>query len=229
MGKEPLRDRVVLVSTRQLADPAFASALPSDALAVYHLIARWMTSYLMASHPDLGRPGEVCPFTSRAHRLDTIRIGVSLAASGDLPVIKKNMQDGLRQFSDIACDETTRHLRTVVVGFPNLNDDDGMAALRAAQDQLKLRCLWRGLMIGRFHAESDDQGLWNRDFRPMRSPIPLLAVRHLVRNDAPFALRNPLLLASYLCRYSLSAPKHLLANFAKQRLRRDARLGHGLE
>jgi hypothetical protein len=229
MGKQPFRDGIVLVSPLQLADAALASALLPDALASYHLIARWMTSYLMASHPDLGRPGEVCPFTSRAHRLDTIRIGVSLAASDDIAVIKGDMQDCMRQFSEIACDEATRHLRTVVVGFPNLNDDDGIGALRAAQGHLKLRCLWRGLMIGRFHPESDDQGLWNRDFRPMRSPIPLLAVRHLVRNDAPFALRNPALLASYLCRYSLSAPKHLLANFVKQRIRRGARLQHGLE
>jgi hypothetical protein len=229
MGKEPLRDGIVLVSTRQLADPAFAAALAPDKLTSYHLIARWMTSYLMASHPDLGRPGEVCPFTSRAHRLDTIRIGVSLAASDDLPFVKKDMQDCLRQFSEIACDQATRHLRTVVVGFPNLADEDGIAALRAAQGHLKLRCLWRGLMIGRFHAASDDQGLWNRDFRPMRSPIPLLAIRHLVRNDAPFALRNPVLLASYLCRYSLAAPKQLLANFVKQRIRRGARLQHGLD
>jgi hypothetical protein len=228
MGKEPLRDGIVLVSTRQLADPALASALPPDTLASYRLVAGWMTSYLMASHPDLGRPGEVCPFTSRAHRLDTIRIGISLGTGDDIAFIKKDMQDCLRQFSDIACDEATRHLRTVVVGFPNLNDGDGIA-LRAAQGHLKWRCLWRGLMIGRFHPGSDDEGLWNRDFRPMRSPIPLLAIRHLVRNDAPFALRNPVLLASYLCRYSLSAPKHLLTNFVKQRVRREARLQPGLE
>ena len=82
---------------------------------------------------------------------------------------------------------------------------------------------WDGLMIGRFHPASEDEGLWNRDFRPMRAPIPLLAVRHLVRNDAPFALRHPVLLASYLCRYAAAAPRHLLANFAKQRARRDER------
>lgn len=120
-------------------------------------------------------------------------------------------------------------MRTIVVGFPNLNDDDGMSALKAAQDRLKLRCLWRGLMIGRFHRVSDDRGLWNRQFRPMRSPIPLLAIRHLVRSDAAFALRNPILLAGYLCRYARSAPKQLLANFVKQRARREARLHHGLE
>jgi hypothetical protein len=75
-------------------------------------------------------------------------------------------------------------------------------------------------MIGRFHPASEDEGLWNRDFRPMRAPIPLFAVWHLVRNDAPFTLRHPALLASYLCRYAAAAPRHLLANFAKQRARR---------
>lgn len=224
MGKKPPRETIVLVSTRQLAAPALAAAVSSDAPTICDQIARWMTSYLMTSHPELGRAGEVCPFTGRAYRLDTIRIGVSSAASGDIAAAKKDMEDALRQFSLIPCDPTTKHLRTIVVGFPNLNDENGMTALKAAQDHLKLRCLWRGLMIGRFHPASEDRGLWNRDFRPMRSPIPLLAIRHLVRNDAAFALRNPVLLAAYMCRYSLSAPKQLLVNFAKQRARREARI-----
>jgi len=229
MGKEPSHNGIVLLSTRELADAASGSALPPDSLRIHRLIAAWITSYLMRSHPDLGRSGEVCPFTSRAHRLDTIRIGVSLAATGDIAEIKEKMSDCLRQFSAIACDETTKLFRTVIVGFPNLDDEDGLAALKVAQAHVKWRCLWDGLMVGRFHPHSDDRGLWNRDFRPMRSPIPLLAIRHLVRNDAPFALRNPVLFARYLCSYSLAAPKQLLANLAKQRTRRGARLQQGVE
>jgi hypothetical protein len=222
MGKEP-EASVVLLSMKQLADPMSMPAMGAAALGFCRSIGQWVTSYLMTSHPDLGRPGEVCPFTSRAYQLDTIRIGVSFAHSRDGTVIRQTMRDCLRQFASIACDETTTQLRTVIVGFPNLTDQEGVAALRAAQRRLTLRCLWDGLMIGRFHPASEDEGLWNRDFRPMRAPIPLLAVRHLVRNDAPFALRHPALLASYLCRYAAAAPRHLSANFAKQRARRDER------
>jgi hypothetical protein len=222
MGKQPAAG-LVLLSMRQLADPAPMPAMGSDALRFSRAIAQWVTSYLMASHPELGRSGEVCPFTSRAYQLDTIRIGVSFASSRDSALITELMRDSLRQFASIACDDTARQLRTVIVGFPNLGDADGVAALRAGQQRLTLRCLWDGLMIGRFHPDSDDDGLWNPDFRPMRAPVPLLAVRHLVRNDAPFALRHPALLASYLCRYSAVAPRQLLANFAKQRARRDER------
>jgi hypothetical protein len=219
MGKEP-EASVVLLSMKQLADPTPMPAMGADDARYCHSIAQWVTSYLMKSHPELGRPGEVCPFTSRAYQLDTIRIGVSFAQSRDAAAIRQTMRDCLRQFASIACDDTARQFRTVIVGFPELTDQDGVAALRAAQRRLTLRCLWDGLMIGRFHPASEDEGLWNRDFRPMRAPIPLLAVRHLVRNDAPFALRHPALLASYLCRYAAAAPRHLLANFAKQRARR---------
>src|ERR1043166_3809883 len=222
MGKEP-KGSAVLLSMQQLADPAPVPGMDADALRVCRSISQWVTSYLIRSHPELGRPGEVCPFTSRAYQLDTIRIGVSFASSGEGALITQTMRDGLRQFGSIACADAATQFRTVIIGFPRLTDAAGVAALRAAQRRLTLRCLWDGLMIGRFHPASEDEGLWNPDFRPMRAPIPLLAIRHLVRNDAPFALRHPALLASYLCRYSAAAPRHLLANFAKQRARRDER------
>ncbi len=223
MGKEP-EASLVLLSMRQLADPGSLPTIGTDALRLSRVIVQWVTSYLMTSHPELGRAGEVCPFTSRAYRLDTIRVGVSFASSQDTALITQTMRDSLRQFASIACDDASRQLRTVIVGFPNLTDASGVAALRAAQRRLTLRCLWDGLMVGRFHPDSEDEGLWNRDFRPMRAPIPLLAVRHLVRNDAPFAMRQPVLLASYLCRYSAAAPRQLLANFAKRRACRAERL-----
>jgi len=77
-----------------------------------------------------------------------------------------------------------RHFRTIVVGFPKINDAQGLQALERVQLELKFYCLLRGLMIGRFHRGSNDPGLWNPDFRPLRSPIPVLAIRELVENDA---------------------------------------------
>ena len=218
MYKEPT-ESLALYSMRQLADPASIPTMETESLVPNRLIAQWVMSYLMTSHPELGRPGQVCPFTSRAYHLDTIRIGVSFATSRDRALITKLMRDCLRRLASLACDEAARQLRTIIVGFPSLRDADGVLALRSVQRRLALRCLWDGLMIGRFHPESEEEGLWNPDFRPMRASIPLLAVRHLVRNDAPFALRHPALLASYLCRYSAAAPQRLLANFAKQRTR----------
>src|SRR5215475_11981471 len=150
MGKKP-EASVALLSMRQLADPGATPARGADALRSCRSIAEWVTSYLMRSHPELGRPGEVCPFTSRAYRLDTIRIGVSFAVSRDGALITNLMRDCLRRLASIPCDDAARQLRTIIVGFPNLAAADGVLALRAAQRRLALRCLWSGLMIGRFH------------------------------------------------------------------------------
>jgi hypothetical protein len=35
----------------------------------------------------------------------------------------------------------------------------------------------------------------------------------MVKEDAPFAVRHPLLLIAYLCKYTWAAPKRLLAGF----------------
>jgi hypothetical protein len=53
--------------------------------------------------------------------------------------------------------------------------------------------------------------------RARRSPIPLLAIRQVVENDAPFALRHPLLIPTYVWKDSRSAPKRLLGGLAKGR------------
>jgi hypothetical protein len=209
--------KLTLMSMKQLSDRTFASAAPSDLLSVYQLIAQWLTSYLMRPHADLGRSGDVCPFTAQALRLDTIRIGVSSATGSDVAGVRSCMRYCFEPFASMPCPQAMRHFRAIVVGFPHMDDAVGLESLRKAQSSLKIYCLLRGLMIGRFYAGSNDPGLWNPDFRPLRSPIPLLAIRQVVENDAPFALRHPLLIPTYVWKYSLAAPKRLLANLAKGR------------
>jgi hypothetical protein len=217
MYSEPSHDSsgLVLLSMKQVCEPNFPSAIPPDLLPTYRSIARWITSYLMSAHPDLGRAGDVCPFTAQAFRLDTIRIGASKTTSAN--IIKSTMHDCFRQFALIPTAKSMQHFRTIIVGFPGINDERGLEALKTAQAQLKFHCLPRGLMLGRFHAGSNDPGLWNPDFRPLRSPIPLLAIREVVEADAPFAMRHPLLVPAYVWKYPLAAPKRLIAHLLKSR------------
>jgi hypothetical protein len=46
--------------------------------------------------------------------------------------------------------------------------------------------------------------------------MPLFAIRELVKEDAPFAIRHPLLIPAYVWRYSWTAPKRLLAYLGKE-------------
>jgi hypothetical protein len=208
---------LALLSMRQLADANFTSTISPELLSVYQSIAQWISSYLMSTHPELGRPGDVCPFTAQAYRLDTIRIGVCDATGSDVSIITSRMRPCFQHLALIPCAESMQHFRTIIVGFPKLEEAKGFEALKIAQAKLKIYSLARGLMIGRFYAGANDPGLWNADFRPMRSPIPLLAIRHLVENDVSFVIRHPLLLPTYLWKYSRAAPKRLLAHLLQRR------------
>jgi hypothetical protein len=180
-------------------------------------IGKWITSFLMSSHPDLGRSGDVCPFTGHAARIDTIRIGVYEQATVDVSAVTDIMREACRQVRTMPCSRSMRHFATVVIGFPNATTHNELDKLAQVQDNLKFHTLLHGLMIGRFHSASEVEGLWNRDFRPLRSPIPLLAVRHLVESDGAFVIRRPLLVPTYLLKFPFSAPKHLLAKYLRSR------------
>jgi hypothetical protein len=44
-----------------------------------------------------------------------------------------------------------------------------------------------------------------------------MVIRQLVKEDAPFAIRHPLLIPTYIWNYSLAAPRRLLASLSKIR------------
>jgi hypothetical protein len=205
-----------LLPMSQIGGSVADSAAPDEAADAYALLATWVKTYLMVSHPQLGRSGAVCPFTSQAFRLDTIRIGICDATSLDRARILAGMGGCFREFRQIRCAAAMKHFRTLIVGFPRLDDAAGLETLAAVQGRLKFYSLLRGLMVGLFHANANAPGLWNPDFRPLRSPIPVLAIRHLVANDAPFAARHPLLVPTYVAKYPLAGSKKLLALFARR-------------
>lgn len=171
----------------------------------------WVESYLMRGHPDLGRPGAVCPFTKQAAKLDTIRLAISPAGPDDEESALVLLRSAFATLEAIPSKPSMRHFRTVIVGFPNCASGEGVAMLGRIQQRHKFYSLSRFRMIGFMHDATEAPGLWNPDFRPLRAPLPVLAVRHLVEQDAPFAARHPLLLAPYLLRFPVAGVRKLLA------------------
>ncbi len=174
-------------------------------------LLHWVENYLMAGHPELGRTGAVCPFTRQAARIDTVRLGISHAVPSDEEKAFALIRDGFGELEKIASKPGMRHFRTVIVGFPGCDSDNGIAMLKRVQRRLRFYSLRRGKMIGMMHATSEDPGLWNPDFRPLRAPLPVLAIRHMVEQDAPFAAKHPPLMAAYLLRFPLAGTRRLIA------------------
>jgi hypothetical protein len=164
----------------------------------------WVEGYLMTGHADLGRTGAVCPFTRQAARLDAVRLAIGEAGPADEDAAFAMVRASFSGLEAIPVKPAMAHFRTVIIGFPGCSTADGVAMLKRVQDRHKFYSLARNRMIGLMHAESDAPGLWNPDFRPLRSPFPILAIRHMVEHDAPFAARHPLLLLPYLARFPLA-------------------------
>ena len=191
-----------------LLDLDAATAASADPVA--RTLAGWVRGYLMRPHPELGRPGHVCPFTAQAARLSLLRIGVSPLGGAEEAAILRTMQGALAAFDAMPCQRSTRLFRTIIVGFPGCADAAGIATLRRVQNAMRHHSIVRARMIGLFEPASEATGLLNPAFRPLRSPVPALAIRMLVVQDAPFVLRNPLLCPIYLLRFPIEGTRRLL-------------------
>ena len=171
----------------------------------------WVEGYLMRDNPDLGRTGAVCPFTRQAAKMDTVRLAICHAGPADEDDAFCMIRRAFGALEEIPCKPGVEHFRTIIVGFPDAKSAEGIAMLQRVQARHKFYSLGRFRMIGFMHATNDAEGLWNPAFRPLRAPLPVLAIRHLVEQDAPFAVRHPLLMAPYLAKFGIAGAKRLWA------------------
>lgn len=169
----------------------------------------WVEGYLMRGHADLGRTGAVCPFTKQAAKIDSVRLAVSRAGADDEEEAFALIRRCFTELDEIPCKPGMEHFRTIIVGFPDCANDAGMAMLERVQKRNKFYSLSRFRMIGYMFAKNDAPGLWNPDFRPLRAPLPVLAIRYLVEQDAPFAARHPLLMVPFLAKFRFAGAKRL--------------------
>jgi hypothetical protein len=189
-------------------DPAGWPAEARAALPAARLIFDWARGYLSRPHPDLGRPGPVCPFVPQS--LQSSGFWVT-AHHGARPLPAELVRTVLRYrdwFVRLEPSHGRRaQLKTILVLFPDIATADAPRLVDRTQELLKTEFVRAGLMVGEFHpGPPSAPGLRNKDFRPLRSPVPLLAIRHMVPSDLPFLTGNPEHLAAYLARFSDAVP-----------------------
>jgi len=156
-------------------------------------IVEWVHSFLARPHPHLGRHGSVCPFVPVALGLNTIWMAEVAETTPSL----ERVSAIITEYRDVFLQtEPTRGPdalnKAFLVIFPALTADgaDGAAIIDKIQASLKRYFVQMGLMLGEFHSKNESPGLRNPNFRPLRSPIPMLAIRHMVESDLPFLIRE---------------------------------------
>ncbi|MDF5725179.1 MAG: hypothetical protein PUP91_32960 [Rhizonema sp. PD37] len=150
-------------------------------------INAWVKTFLGRPHRDLGRSGPVCPFVPQALKSDSIRSTVIRAKNLEPQQIEEIVLNYRDTFLELEPrDREVGINKVILLVFPDIPLDDTDKMIDAVQQKLKPFFVESGLMLGEFHNRTESPGLHNPNFRPLRSPIPLLAIRYMVEVDLPF-------------------------------------------
>lgn len=154
-------------------------------------IMEWVKNFLGRPHPNLGRPGAVCPFVPYSLKSNSIHLAV--IRTKDL--YPQQLEEVVGRYRDIFLSIEVKEQelainRAFLLIFPDIDLKDASKLVDSVQQKLKPLFVESGLMIGEFHKRNETPGLHNPNFRPLRSPIPLLAIRFMVEADLPF-LESP--------------------------------------
>jgi hypothetical protein len=149
----------------------------------------WLRSSIGRPHRDLGRVGPMCPYVPKALNSNYIRLKVIRSQNLERQEIANVVLNYLSAFLDLEPKETEEEIyKSIILIFPDITHEDAPRLVDSVQKQLKPIFVDSGLMLGEFHKYNESPGLHNPNFRPLRSPIPMLVIRHMVEFDLPFLI-----------------------------------------
>ncbi|WP_189304400.1 DUF6875 domain-containing protein [Streptomyces cinerochromogenes] len=146
----------------------------------------WLTGYLCSVDARVGRPGAVCPFVAPALRAGTLRleqwpVNAQIGVAGLVSLVR-DMVAVFESAQWVSRNRTLHALVVVLDGLPT----DRLGVTDEAHRQVKPELVAKGLMLGQFHAQCEERAARNPSFRVSRSPVPMLALRHMAVHDVLF-------------------------------------------
>jgi hypothetical protein len=150
---------------------------PEDIESARRLLV-WAKKYLMREHESVNRPyapKTVCPFVEASIRANCLSMVFHHDFDGRCPAA-------------IAPNEQT--LKALLIAFPKI-EEQFASALDVCHEMIKSKIVDSGLMVGQFHSKCEERGIHNSAWNAIsRSPIPLVAIRHMVIHDIMFLENN---------------------------------------
>jgi hypothetical protein len=193
-----------------------AGDVPGEHLLYVREILAWARRYLVSPHPELGRNGPVCPYTQPSLHKGLFHLA-ALSGDGDVNEAVESLRTWYERIG-ATMSAADRELLTVLLVLPHLDYSDA-GGLDALQRVAKDKFVEDGLMIGQFHPVCDAPGLWNPDFKALRAPVPLLAIRKLVVFDLPFLVEHRAHAESYIRRFAPEIPPRVRKQLAQRMTR----------
>ena len=171
-----------------------AAGTPSGAV-----FRRWVEEYVCQPHPEIGRPGPVCPFVPKLLGTEGFTVEIDDGPDGTDPApMEVRMWRAVEDFLAVPLEPWRK---AMVVLFPGVPVERG-AIVDEVQGAMKPECVRRGLMVGQFHPHSIEGGARNPAFPANRAPVVSIALRHMSYHDIVFLDRSAEMFAVYRERYA---------------------------
>ncbi len=175
-------------------------------------VQRWMSDYLTRPDPNLGRKGPVCPYVKAAMRKDTFDVAVIEDPDPAPAELGAVVEEALEIFHSGIRADGEAVFRAVMIVLPNIID---YATIDIVHQEYKSRFVTKGLMLGQFYPGCQAPGLWNRDFRPLSTPVAMLVVRQMTVADYPFLVGREEWIFAYMTKFAPGLPSSLRQTIAE--------------
>ena len=194
-----------------LEDVGKTSELAESDLDTLHAVADWIKTFVVRPHKDLGRAGPVCPFVPEALERKTLWLAPEQIADLEVPAVVELINGYQRLFLDAQpTDGDDATYKVIVVVFTDLSADRAQGVFDDVLQHLAVPSYVEdGIVFGPFYEGHEGTAIYNSSFRPFRSPVPFLFVRHGVISDWKFFLDNDDQLNRWAHRYGESAVRAL--------------------
>jgi hypothetical protein len=162
-------------------------------------------------HKDLGRAGPVCPFVPEALERKILWLAPEQIADLEVPAVVELINGYQRLFLDAQpTDGDDANYKVIVVVFTDLSADRAQGVFDDVLQHLAVPSYVEdGIVFGPFYEGHEGTAIYNSSFRPFRSPVPFLFVRHGVISDWKFFLDNDDQLNRWAHRYGESGVRAL--------------------
>lgn len=155
------------------------------------IVERWLNEFLASSHPDLGRPGKVCPFVGPSIGQGMMRIKQSGAepTTDEMRVLLENEKD-IFLSEQSSTDSSALIYASRIIVMSEFSTEAHAKTMDEIQAFMKVDFMNNGLMIGQFHPYRETPGLHNKDFFPHKCPAFCFAIRHMIQSDHVFVSQS---------------------------------------
>lgn len=191
-----------------------AAAMPSALVET----AAWIRHTIAQPHPQLGRPGPICSKVPAALVHDSIWLGIVQMAQVTAEDVTAAMATLTEAFFSLSPHEFPGALfKGVMVLFDTAAPQETVALIEQVQRAHKMALIEAGLLLGKFHRDSRNTAMHNKNFNPSQSPYPMLGVRPILENDLKFMLaQQEQDKLSHIRRFLQSERNYLPAHYINQ-------------